>query len=122
MSTEYNVACIPFALAFLVLRNVLFMGADRNVINSKDSLEKLENTNREIVAHRLNFDKDVEVLCKLCELLFGAQGCTPNLHSLHNMIRHLLVVKGHPAFEMIVEHLASEPVSMPFVFHAVDNH
>lgn len=107
---------------FLSCSMFLFRGADKTVITSKQSPEKLERTNRIIATHRLNFDKDVEVLCKLCELLFGPQGCTPNLHSLHHMIRHLLVVKGHPTFEMIVERLASEPVSMPVLVHAVDNH
>jgi hypothetical protein len=97
---------------FLSCAMFLFRGADRTIVTSKDSPGKLEATNRTISDHRRNFDKDVEVLCKLCELVFGAPGCTPNLHSLHHMIRHLLVIKGHPTFEMIVERLASMPMPM----------
>ena len=87
---------------FLSCAMFLFRGADMTIVTSKDSPEKLEQTNRTFSDHRRNFEKDVEVLCKLCELVFRAQGCTPNLHSLYHMIRHLLVVKGHPTFEMIV--------------------
>ena len=85
----------------------LFRGADRTVATTRDSQEQVHAQNRLILEHRQNFDKDVEVLCKLCEEVFGALGCTPNLHSLHHMIRRLIVLKGHPTFEMIVERLVS---------------
>ena len=55
-----------------------------------------------------NFDKDVEVLAKLCKGLIGPSGCSPNLHSLHHMIRKLFDLKGHPACNMRVECLASK--------------
>ena len=83
----------------------LFRGADRTVATTRDSQEQVDAQNRLILDHRHNFDKDVEVLCKLCEEVFGASGCTPNLHSLLQMIRRLVVLKGHPTFEMIVERL-----------------
>jgi hypothetical protein len=105
MSPEYNATCIPFVLAFLVLRDVFFRGADRTIINREDSPEKLESTNRLFSDHRRNLEKDVEVLCKPCELVFGAQGCSPNLHRFHHVIRHLLAIKGLPTFEIIVERL-----------------
>jgi len=100
---------------FLSCAMFLFRGADRTVVTSEDSPEKLASMNRLVSSHRTNFDMDVEVLCKLCELVFGAQGCTHNLHSLHHMIRHLLAVKGHPTFEMIVERLASYSISICFL-------
>ena len=56
---------------------------------------------------RKNFAMNVYVLCKLCEEVFGPSSYTPNLHSLHPMIRSLTILKGHPTFEMIVEHLVS---------------
>ena len=55
--------------------------------------------------HRKNFNADVEVLCKLCEEVLPPRSCSPNLHSLHHMIRKLVAMKGHPTFEMIVERL-----------------
>ena len=66
-----------------------------------------------IIHHRNNFEKDVEILCKWCEDVFGPSGCTPNLHSLHHMIRRLIVLKGHPTFEMIVERLVSLMLYVP---------
>lgn len=92
---------------FLSCVMFLFRGADRTFSTSTNSVEHLEATNATILEHRSNFDKDVEVLCKLCEEVFGATSCTPNLHSLHHMIRRLIVLKGHPTFEMIVERLVS---------------
>jgi len=107
---------------FLSCAMFLFRGGDNTCVTSEDPPAKLESMNRAIIDYRRNFDKDVEVLCKLCELIFGAQGCTPNLHSLHHMIRHLIDVKGHPTFEMIVERLASNPMSTisTFVLVTVD--
>jgi hypothetical protein len=100
---------------FLSCAMFLFRGGDNTIATSEDPPGKLESTNRAIIDHIRNFDKDVEVLCKLCELIFGAQECTPNLHSLYHMIRHLLDVKGHPTFEMIVERLASNPMLYIFI-------
>ena len=85
----------------------LFRGADTTIVTDKDLPEKIESTNMAITHHRTNFDSDVKVLCKLSELIFGPTGCTPNLHSLHHMIRQLIHLKGHPTFEMIVERLVS---------------
>jgi len=85
----------------------LFRGGDRAVVTANDSEDTIERRNLMIVDQRKNFDKDVEVLCKLAELVFGPSGCTPNLHSLHHMIRRLICLKGHPTFEMIVERLVS---------------
>ena len=84
-----------------------FRGADRTSATAADSEEALEAKNRVILEYRKNFDHDVEVLGKLCEEVFGPTGCSPNLHSLHHMIRRLIVLKGHPTFEMIVERLVS---------------
>ena len=92
---------------FLSIVMFLFRGADRTCATSGDSKEKVESMNRLILEHRKFFDKDVEVLCKLCEEVLGPTSCTPNLHSLHHMIRRLIVLKGHPTFEMIVERLVS---------------
>jgi hypothetical protein len=89
---------------FLSCAMFLFRGADRT---SATAAESKEVQDRVILQHRMNFDKDVEVLCKLCEEVFGPSSCTPNLHSLHHMIRRLIVLKGHPSFEMIVERLVS---------------
>ena len=107
MSRECDAQDIPFLLAFLSCAMFLFRGVDRTVVTNKDPPEMVEKMNRLIRAHKANFNSDVRVLCKLSYVFFGAQGCTPNLHSLHHMIRHLLDVKGHPTFEMIVERLVS---------------
>ena len=77
---------------------------------SSDSEEKVEN-NKIILLHSKIFDNDVEVLCKLCEKVLGPTSCTPSLHSLHHMIRRLIVLKGNPTFEMIVERLKSIDIS-----------
>lgn len=90
---------------FISCTMFLFRGADRCVATIHDPIEVIERKNELIRYHRLNFDKDVEVLCKLCEATFGPTSCTPNLHSLHHMIRRLIEIKGHPTFEMIVERL-----------------
>ena len=92
---------------FLSCAMFCFRGADRTSATAADSEEALEAKNRVIIEHRKNFDNDVEVLGKLCEEVFGPTGCSPNLHSLHHMIRRLIVLKGHPTFEMIVERLVS---------------
>ena len=92
---------------FLSCAMFLFRGADDTWATSANSEEEVARANELILHHRQNFDKDVEVLCKLCEETFGASSCTPNLHSLHHMIRRLIVLKGHPTFEMIVERLVS---------------
>ena len=92
---------------FLSCAMFLFRGAHGAVVTSTQSQEEIESCDRVILHLRNNFDKDVEVLCKLCEEVIGTTGCTPNLHSLHHMIRTLLVLKGHPTFEMIVERLVS---------------
>ncbi len=109
---------------FLSCAMYLFRGAEVPIVTREDSPECLARKNRLISQYRRNFDKDVEVLCKLCELLFGCQGCTPNLHSLHHMIRHLLIIKGHPYLEMVVERLASKPIHVCLcllVFDTADN-
>jgi len=84
----------------------LFRGADRA---QQTNQEEVAATNEIITVHRRNFDKDVEILAKLCEGLIGPCACSPNLQSLHHMIRKLLDLKGHPTFEMIVERLGSKP-------------
>ena len=89
---------------FLSCAMFLFRGADRTV---ETNPENVAATNEIITSHRRDFIKDVEVLAKLCEGLIGPSGCSPNLHSLHHMIRALLDMKGHPTFEMIVERLVS---------------
>jgi hypothetical protein len=81
-----------------------FREADRTSATAADSKEVLQARNTIILKHRKNFDMDVNVLCKLCE---GPSSCTPNLHSLHHMIRSLIVLKGHPTFEIIVWRLVS---------------
>ncbi len=82
----------------------LFRGENMTVVTDKDTPKKIEPTNRVITHHRTNFDAGVKVLCTLSEIIFGPMGCTPNLHSLHHMIRQLIHLKG-PTFEMIVERL-----------------
>jgi hypothetical protein len=94
-------------LALFVLRDIVFRGADRTVATAAYSTEVLQARNAAILKHMKNFDMDVDVLCKLCEEVFGPSSCTPYLHSLHHMIRRLIVLKGHPTFEMIVERLVS---------------
>jgi len=89
----------------------LFRDADESWATTNNSKEDVEKANLIILHHRENFDKDVEALCKLCEQVFGSSSCTPNLHSLHHMIRRLVVLKGHYTFEMIVERLVSK---LPF--------
>jgi hypothetical protein len=84
----------------------LFRGSDRIV---QTILEDVADTNREIIGHRYNCDKDVEVLAKLCEGVICPSGCSPNLHTLPHMIRKLLDLIGHSTFEMIVERLVSKP-------------
>jgi hypothetical protein len=71
-----------------------------------------------IITHRRDFDKDVEVLAKLCEGLLGPSSSTPNLQNLHHMLRKLIDIKGHSTFEMIVERLVSElhPCEIDFVW------
>ena len=91
---------------FLSCAMFLFRGANRTV---QTCPENVAATNEIITAHRRDFNKDVEVLAKLCEGLTGPCACSPNLHSLHHMIRALLNMKGHPTFEMIVERLVSNP-------------
>ena len=85
----------------------LFRGADNAAVTKEDPQAKVANVNDLITHRRKNFDVDVTVLCKLSKLIFGPTGCTPNLHSLHHMIRYLLEMKGHPSFEMIIERLVS---------------
>ena len=85
----------------------LFRGSDKTTVTDDASEEQVHAINRVIIDHRLNFEKDVEVLCKLCEDILGPSSCTPNLHSLHHMITRLIDIKGHPTFEMIVERLVS---------------
>ena len=92
---------------FLSSTMFLFRGAQRIVLKSDASHETIENTNIMIENHRKNFNVDVEVLCILCEEVLGPSSCSPNLHSLHHMIRKLVDIKGHPTFEMIVERLVS---------------
>ena len=92
----------------------LFRGADRTIETIADNVEA---TNKLILDHRRDFDKDVEVLAKLCEGVLGPSSCTPNLHSLHHMIRKLVDLKGHPTFEMIVERLVSKPY--PFTCYTI---
>jgi hypothetical protein len=106
---------------FISCAMFLFRGADGTV---QTNPEYVADTNREIIGHRYNFDKDVEVLAKLCEGVIGPSGCSPNLHSLHHMIRRLLHLKGHPTFEMIVERLVSKPFSLCSLTHisVMSNH
>ena len=92
---------------FLSCAMFLFRGGDKTCQTNE---ELVESTDRVIIAHRLNFDKDVEVLAKLCEGVIGPSSCSPNLHSLYHMIRKLIELKGHPTFEMIVERLVSDPM------------
>ena len=89
---------------FLSCAMFLFRGAHRTV---ETDPEMVEAANQVIIAHRRDFDQDVEVLAKLCEGVLGPSSCSPNLHSLHHMIRKLIDLKGHPTFEMIVERLVS---------------
>jgi len=84
-----------------------FRGADRTSATAADSEKDLKARNWVIIEHKKDFDNDVEVLGKLCEDVFGLTGCSPSLHSLHYMIRRLIVLKGHSTFEMIVERLVS---------------
>jgi hypothetical protein len=92
---------------FLSCAMFLYRGADRTVATAANSTELLQARNAVILKHKKNFDMDVDILCKLCEEVFGPSSCTPNLHSLHHMIRRLIVLKSHPTFEMIVERLVS---------------
>jgi hypothetical protein len=92
----------------------LFRGADRTVATAADSKEVLEVQNAIILKHM-----NVDVLGKLCEEVSGPSSCTPNLHSLHHMIRRLIVLKGHPTFEMIVERLVSIKIIYYHFHHAV---
>ncbi len=78
----------------------LFGVVDDTWAKTTNSEDEVETLNRVILRHRNNFDTYVEVLCKLCEQVFGATSCTLNLHSLHHTIRKLAVQKGHPTFEM----------------------
>ena len=58
--------------------------------------ENVTATNAIIASHRRDFSKDVEVLAKLCEGLIGPCGCSPNLHSLHHIIRALFGYERSP--------------------------
>ena len=94
----------------------LFGDADESWATINNSKEDVEKAKLIILHHRQNFDKGVEVLCKLCEQAFGSSSYTPNLHSLHHMIRRLVVVKGHSTFEMIGERLVSKLSFKIYVF------
>ena len=98
---------------FLSCAMFLFRGGDKYC---QTNVELVESTDRVIIAHRLNFDKDVEVLAKLCEGVIGPSSCSPNLHSRYHMIRKLIELKGHSTFEMIAERLVSDPMRMLFSF------
>ena len=78
----------------------LFRGGGRTCQTNE---ENVESTNKAITAYRLNFDKDLEVLAKLCEGVLGPSSCSSNLHSLYHMTRKLIELKGHPTVETIVE-------------------
>ena len=93
-------------LRFISFTMFLFWDADTCVATINGPIEALERKINNLVRyHRLNFDKDVELLCKLSEDTFGPTSCTPNLLSLHRMIMRLIEIKGHPTFEIIVERL-----------------
>jgi hypothetical protein len=94
-------------LALFILRDILFIGAGRTSAMAADSKEVLQARTTLILKNMKNFDMDVDVLCKLCEEVLGPSSCTPSLHSLHHMIRRLIVLKVHPIFEIIVERLVS---------------
>ncbi len=83
-------------------------GGGRESVQTNEEL--VESTDIAITAHRLNFDKDVEVLAKLCEDVLGPSSCSPNLHSQYHMIRELIELIEHPTFEMIVERFDSDPI------------
>jgi len=92
---------------FLSCAMFLFRRTDETWATISNSEEEVKRANDLILHHRGNFDRDVEVLCKLCEEIVGPTSCTPNLHSLHHIIRRLVVLKGHPTFEIIVKRLVS---------------
>ncbi len=51
---------------FLSCTMFVFRGTNKTVLTSNASPERLENMNKLIEDHRINFDVDVDVLCKLC--------------------------------------------------------
>jgi hypothetical protein len=65
----------------------LFRGANKTVLTSNASQQKLENKNKLIEKHRRIVDAHVDVLCKLFEKVIGPDGCSPNLHISLHMIR-----------------------------------
>ena len=82
------------------------------MLTSNASPKRLENLNKLIEDNRRNVDADIDVIYKLCEEVIGPADCSPKLHSLHHMIRKLVVIQGHPTFEMIVERLVSHNIDV----------
>ena len=91
----------------------LFRGSNGLRVLESDPPEKLDRNNAIIARRRANFEADVTVLCILVERHIGAKGCTPNLHSLFCAMTHLVRMKGHPKFELMIERLVSPPPSCP---------